>query len=327
MPKRALAALTTLILAGFCARDVKAQAWVPPKGEGSVSVLYQDLFVRDHFLAGGGRINRGEIHSDNLIVDVTYGLTDRIAVAFAVPFVQARYAGSNPHPRAQDNGEAHSGFQNLRFNVRYNAFDGPLTVTPFVGTNMPSHDYEYFAHAAYGTRVRELDVGTYVGRMLGPALPDTFVQVRVLVCLRGTNRRHSPRPQQPGHRGRPLHHAGRQSVRNQHRTENARRNRHARRRLASHASDLGPHHDRVARLDMLEVGGGLQMTVTRSIDVFGSFMTALAGRNSHALARGITVGASWRFGRGVGAFADARSQPESRTTDAEQPLIRCLCQK
>ncbi len=327
MPKRALAALTTLILAGFCARDVKAQAWVPPKGEGSVSVLYQDLFVRDHFLAGGGRINRGEIHSDNLIVDVTYGLTDRIAVAFAVPFVQARYAGSNPHPRAQDNGEAHSGFQNLRFNVRYNAFDGPLTVTPFVGTNMPSHDYEYFAHAAYGTRVRELDVGTYVGRMLGPALPDTFVQVRYWYAfaerIAGIHHDRSNLDIEVGHF---ITRAVRVfAISTGQKTHGGIDTPDAGWRVMP--PDLGPHHDRVARLDMLEVGGGLQMTVTRSIDVFGSFMTALAGRNSHALARGITVGASWSFGRGVGAFADARSQPESRTTDAEQPLIRCLCQK
>ena len=55
-----------------------------------------------------------------------------------------------------------SGFQNLRFGLRYNIVDDrAITITPFVGTSVPSHSYEYFAHAALGTRVRELEVGSY----------------------------------------------------------------------------------------------------------------------------------------------------------------------
>ena len=63
------------------------------------------------------------------------------------------------------------------------------------------------------------------------------------------------------------------------------------------------------------------------IEVFGSFMTTTAGRNSHALARGLTLGVSWGFGGGLprswprrlrqpnrsrsSSGASARSRPES----------------
>ena len=87
--------------------------------------------------------------------------------------------------------------------------------------------------------------------------------------------------------------------------------------------NLGPHHDRLARLEMLDFGGGVQVSVSRSLDVFGSFMTTTAGRNSHALARGLTVGASWSFGGGMPSLvASAGSESEPK-----QVLVRCLCQK
>ena len=74
---------------------------------------------------------------------------------------------------------------------------------------------------------------------------------------------------------------------------------------------------------MLDFGGGLQVSLTNSLDVFGSFMTTTAGRNSHALARGLTVGASWSFGGGMPPLV------ASAGTDAEPKavLVRCLCQK
>ena len=137
-----------------------------------------------------GRPRRDPIES--LMFDVTYGLTDRLAVTFAVPFIRARYTGAAPHPNAQDDGARTTGFQDLRFGVRYNVTRGPLTITPFVGTNMPTHGYEYFAHAAYGPRVRELEVGTYVGRVLSPALPNAFIQARYSYSFAREDRRHRP---------------------------------------------------------------------------------------------------------------------------------------
>jgi hypothetical protein len=327
MSRRILVVVAAALVTSVSAREANAQAWVPAKGEGAVSVLYQNRFVEDHFLAGGARIDRGEIQSNNLLFDVTYGLTDRLTVTMVLPFVRTQYRGGFRHPSDVDNGQPHSGFQNVSLGARYNILDSAaITITPFIGTNMPTHNYEYFAHAAFGTRVRELEVGLYAGRMIGGKLPNTFVQARyaysfaeeivnihhdrstldvevgqfvtpsLRVFLMGSG--------QTTHGGIDTPDAGWRAM----------------------PVELGEHHDRVARLQMLDVGGGVQFSVNRSVDVFASFVKTLAGRNAHALSRGLTVGASWSFGRAsiASLFADRREPSQS---EPKQALIRCLCQK
>ncbi|HEY7499011.1 MAG TPA: hypothetical protein VH740_10875 [Vicinamibacterales bacterium] len=312
------------IVAG-AARAAEAQAWVPEQGEGSVSVLYQDLFVRNHLTADGVFQDNGHIQTNNLIMDVTYGVTDRLAVTAALPFIRTRYTGARPHPTVQDDGTPHSGFQDFRFGARYNLVDGPVAITPFIGTTIPSHGYEYFAHAAYGTRVRELEIGTYVAHALSAGLPHTFVQARYAFGfpqeIAGVSRHRSTLDVEVGyfvtpsirvftmgtglktHGGVDLPPAGYSAL----------------------PPDIRQHHDRVARIESLDVGGGAQISVTKSIDLFGSFMRTIAGRNGHALSRGLTIGASWSFGKsGLAPLADADTQVETRTKES---LIRCLCQK
>ena len=303
------------------ARSASAQAWVPSQGEGAVSVLYQNLFVHDHFLAGGGRVNRGQIQTNNILVDVTYGLTDRMTVTFALPYVQARYTGASPHPTVLDDGHRHGGFQDLKFGVRYNILEGPITVTPFVGYNMPSHAYEYFAHAALGTRVRELEIGSYVARVLTPRLPNAFVQARYSYSfaetIAGIDHGRSSLDLEAGyfvqHNLRVFVISSGQKTHGGIDTPDA--------GWRALPPALGPHHDRLARLEMLDVGGGVQLSLTSRIDLFGSFMRTLAGRNAHALSRGITVGASWGFGGRIKSMSlgDAPEPPDG--------LPRCLCQK
>ena len=327
---RAAAALAFVLFTIVGARAASAQAWGPNQGEGAVSVLYQDQLVKDHFLAGGGRIDRGHIRTHNLLFDVTYGITDDLTVALAVPFVRSRYTGSFPHPTAQDDGDAHSGLQDVRFGARYKLYDGPVTITPFVGTSVPTHSYEYFAHAAYGPRVRELEVGSYVARMVGPALPGVFVQARYAYAfaekIAGINHNRSSLDLEVGYFVRPTLRvfvlgAG-QKTHGGIDTPDA--------GWRALPPALGPHHDRLAHLDMLDVGGGAQLSLTRSLDLFGAIVTTIAGRNSHALSHGITVGASWGFGRKatVGSLGDASTGAAADAGgDGKALLPRCLCQK
>ena len=298
---------------------VHAQAWVPPKGEGSVSILYQNLFVEDHLRANGEREDRGQVSSHGLLFDATYGLTDRLAVSLVVPAVRARYSGRAPHPNPQDNGQAHGGFQDVRFGVRYNLVQGPVIITPFVGTSVPSHSYQTFAHAAFGRRVRELEVGVYVGRLVSARLPNAFAQARYSYSFAerivGVHHDRSNLDVELGyfitpavrafvlgagqktHGGIDLPDAGWRAL-----------------PLAQQ-----PNHDRIARSDMLDLGGGVQVSVSRSFDVFGSYLTTLAGRNGHALQRAVTVGVSWSFGQGLNLGADP--------SESTRPMVRCLCQK
>lgn len=305
-------------------RAAAAQAWVPAAGEGSVSILYQDLFVADHFFDRGQRRDRGEIHSSNLLVDFTYGITDRLAVTVGVPFIRARYAGRAPHPTVQDNGETHAGVQDLRFAARYNVVDGPLTITPFVSVNVPSHAYEYFAHASLGTRMREVEIGAYVGRVLTPKLPNAFVQasysysfpeeivgiqvhrsnlsvefgyfltrsIRVFTMGNGLTTHGGVAVPEAGYRVLPVIQQS--------------------------------HHDRIGGIDLLDVGGGIQMSLTDRIEVFGSYMKSLAGRNTHAIDRGVTIGMSWSFG---GGGLPSLGPADSGGDEADRQLGKCLCTK
>jgi len=324
---RQLLLVASLTLAALYPRAAAAQAWVPPKGEGSVALLYQDLFVKDHFFDRGQRRDRGEINSQSLLLDLTYGVTDRLAITFAVPYVRARYSGTAPHPTAQDDGATHHGLQDVRFSARFNVIDGPLTITPFVATSVPTHDYEYFAHAALGPHVPGVEVGAYVGRMLASALPNAFVQFRysygfgekivgirpkrsnldvevgyfvtktVRVFTLGSGRK--------AHGGIDVPEAGWRVL----------------------PPALGPHHDQIGRIDLLDVGAGVQASVTKSLDVFGSYMKSLAGRNTHAINRGITVGASWSFGRGLRSMMQSAAAPSSSDEEGVRHLVKCLCQK
>ena len=323
MDNRVLLAAAVICAAAW-PQPLRAQAWIPAKGEGSVSVIFQDLFVVDHFLDGGGRLDRGHINSNTLFADVTYGVTDKLALTVGVPFMRSRYSGAAPHPTLQDDGSAHYGFQDVRFAARYNVLSGPITVTPFVGVNLPTHHYEYFAHAAYGTRVREVEVGAYVGRLLSPALPNAFVQARYSYSfaqrIADVHHDRSNLDLEVGyfvapsvrvfaigsghktHGGIPVPDAGWRAM----------------------PAQYGQHHDRIGRIDLLDAITGVQVSITKSLDVFGSYTRSLAGRNTHALQRGLTIGASWSFGQGLSSLMRAENRARS---DGKARMARCLCQK
>ncbi len=74
--------------------DVLAQAWLPAKGEGTVAVAVQSTNVKNHLLTRTP-VAAGEIDSYSLMADLTYGLTDKIAVDFALPFVMSKYVGNS----------------------------------------------------------------------------------------------------------------------------------------------------------------------------------------------------------------------------------------
>ena len=137
-----------------------SQAWISPRDEGTVSLLYQYGFDRYHALSQGEAVDRGHMYLQALVLDVDYSLTERLAVRVAAPFIAGRYEGTAPHllVRGQkdtivpvDNGEYHGGVQDVRFDVRYNVSREKLMVTPFFQVNMPSHSYATLGHAAIGT--------------------------------------------------------------------------------------------------------------------------------------------------------------------------------
>ena len=189
--------------AQLAAAPVYAQAWLPAKGEGSVSVLFSSMLMDEHMWPAGtgGNPNLGRMESNALLFDLTYGVSDRIAVSVSLPVVTSRYTGSNPHlgrlgePSPIDDGAWHTTGQDFRFNVRYNVWTGPVVVTPFVGSVVPSHGYDHYGHASPGRNLPEVPVA---------ALPDVEPRPRRLgqtVAVApeepGEARRRAPLPERP----------------------------------------------------------------------------------------------------------------------------------
>ena len=96
-PEEPSASRSSALLASLAAPlDVFAQAWVPAKGEGAVAIAFQSTNVKKH-LATTTPVDAGPIDSQVLLTDVTYGLTDKIAVDFSLPLVTSKYTGNRPH--------------------------------------------------------------------------------------------------------------------------------------------------------------------------------------------------------------------------------------
>jgi hypothetical protein len=157
-----------------------AQAWLPPKGEGVVSGSFQRVEADGHFLEDGSKLEGYRTRASNFVLQATYGITDQLALALTVPFVNVKYLGPeeplNLPLNVLDNGAYHGTLTDLRFELRYNALQRPVVITPFAAGLIPSHSYDTLGESAPGRNFQEFPVGVYVGRLLDPVLPRAFVQ-------------------------------------------------------------------------------------------------------------------------------------------------------
>jgi hypothetical protein len=297
-----------------------AQAWLPPKGEATFSIVYQNVFMRDHLFKGGERSAApGQMYYSNFLADLSYSVTDRFAVRVNVPFVSARYSGPTPHLYPIDDGDTHGTFQDLRFEARYNVLRAPIVLTPFVGTLQPSHNYEHFAHAATGSNLRQLLVGTGFGRRLDPLLPNAYFQGRYtyafverLENVENNTHNRSNLSLEIGYYITPTiqvfalgtgqkTHGGIDFVRGRRFT----------------AVDWH-HHDQISRADSLDLGGGAAFAVGPVLDVFASWLTTVYGQNGHAVNRGLYFGATVSFSPQQ-LWRRATREQESREPESEPP--------
>jgi len=321
------------VLAAFSPAPVFAQAWLPSAGEGAVAVVFQDMVVKKHLYSDGSPVEAGEIDSHNVMLDVTYGVTDKVALNVSLPYISARYTGSNRHPGSiLDDGAFHGTLQDFRINLRYGLKTGGTAVAPFADLIVPSHDYEYYGHAAPGRRLTELQLGLNIGHVLSRGLPTMFVQARYSYGFtqRSLGQYHDrsnfdgelgyfvhPRLRvmaltatQFSHGGVPFSHAFPGDLCGIQKPTAA--------QLLS--CPLFIHHDRLARADFADVGLGAQVTLTRRLDVLTSVTTTVVGRSVHALDHGISISVSW----GLGKRGPAAPETEGVLS---QSLPKCLCEK
>jgi hypothetical protein len=312
---RAALALLALTLAATTAH---AQSWLPPKGEGTVSVLFSNTLSTKHYLPDVA-YDRGHIDSNTMLFDVTYGLTDRVAVTVGLPVVTSRYRGTFPHrPITLDDGNWHTSAQDFRMSVRYNVVRGSVQVTPFIGTALPANDYQFFAHAAPGRQLKEMLAGVSTGRLfaeLGLVVQGQYA-INISQGALDYARRYSTAAIESAYFLTP-------SVRLI--ASGSGRVGHTGIDLPVNGALLTPdqflHHDQISRESFFNLGGGAAVSLTETTDLFFGYTRTVTGRNTHATNRGLSLGVSWSFGRQGGdeslASRDVR----------KDSLVRCLCEK
>jgi hypothetical protein len=314
-------------------RIASAQAWVPEKGSGTVSLAVQQLNVKKH-LSGTVVKDAGHINTEVLLTDMSYGVSDKFTVDLAIPFVITKYSGQSPHPNTTiDNGDIHSSFTDVRMSVRYNVTRKGAVITPYVGSVVPSHDYAYYGHSAFGEQLNELQVGTFVAKLFNRGVPGTFVSSRIaygfVEKVQDISHNRSMADLEAGYFMTPSIRAF--GMLNAQRTHGG-----IDFPLSGQPGlpvELRPVHDVIQRVNYLNLGAGLAYSVKDSFDLFGSFLREVTGRNGHVLNRGVTIGASWSFSRKskgdvVTAGTGAPSGEYARmTAKREGSLGRCICQK
>ena len=322
-----------------------AQAFVPAKGEASLTFFAEDVLVTKH-MGLSGWIDSGRVNGRNLGFDFAVGLGHKLAASVSLPYAASKYTGAKPHllgpgeaallPDYQnlDDGRYHGFAQDFRFDVRYNVTSRGIVLTPFVTAVIPSHDYPFLGHASPGRGFRELQVGTYAAKVFRPwrAMPTSFVQVRYYVGFEEKildYRRFrnvlgfeggyflTTRLRVFGMGGAQVTHGGVDVIINPRADNPA-------------PSLLYIHHDQIGRENSVHLGGGAGFTLSKRIELFGSAVRTVSGINGHALAHLITVGASYSF-----SFSH-RTQPTPATNDTTCPehendptnaLAKCVCLK
>jgi hypothetical protein len=313
IPQAIIVFLVGLFLHLTLPATIFAQAWVPPKGDGSVSFTYQKVDVRDHFDSTGAAEDKGRIHTHNAIMALEYGLTDKLALDFDLAYVASRFDGGSRKPHGpDDDGFYHPKFQDAHLGLRYNIARRRLVVTPFIGFTIPTHDYEVRGHSAVGRGFHELLIGVNVGRRLETILPNSYVHVRysyaILKRFDGLNLNRSNADWEVGWFANKLisfrfiggwqrTHGGLEFPPNV--------------KLTPDEFDI---HDRVARANYLQLGGGVTFSVNRSFDIHTAYAKTVSARNTHGDG-GIIIGFSWRFSRG------SRDRIAANTSSSKLPSV------
>jgi hypothetical protein len=269
-----------------------------------VTLAYQYVDNTGHRLSDGFLVRRGQSVTSSALLEMEYGVTDRLSASFGIPYVRAKYTGALPPPSGRPVDACkcwHSGFQDFAFTARYRLGNDSFAFTPHVRYVLPSHDYRYQGEAVIGRNLQELLVGASAGTRLPGFLSKASVQAsysyafveevegvdinrstlvfdvgyaptRRLYARVGANWSNTPNGLRFGSvTGRPFFPPGDYTGRPQ----------------------LLAQRDRLGRVKYWQVGGGLSYDVGPA-DVFASVSSYVWGRDAHD-GEVYTVGATWYF--------------------------------
>jgi hypothetical protein len=149
-----------------------AQPWVPPPGQGTVSVTYQNYYVKGHWVGPQGvKTDNGGTHSKSLAAQADLGLPGSFGLTVGLPFIASKYTGSSVYfvngqkttPGPLDDGFYHGAFQDLRVEGRRMIEFGRVAVAPLAGITIPTHEYVTQGEAVPGRHRTEFQIGASAG--------------------------------------------------------------------------------------------------------------------------------------------------------------------
>jgi hypothetical protein len=296
IPTTTLAAVAIFVTT---AGNVMGQAWVPPRGEGSVSFSYQRNEHVGVFKSDGSLTQGGFSVNMSLFVEADYSLTDRLSFTAGLPYVFSKYTDSRPPPPPVPYlpiDQCHcwqSAWQDFGFTARYNLLSGSFALTPSISVGTPSNNYNYVGEAVVGRNLQELRVGIDVGKRLDAISRKLSVQGRysyafVERILDIPNNRSNAAAELAYLLKR---HLAIQGFAGWQRTHGGLHNKYILSGAAS-PDELMQFH-RLLRENSVRMGGGLSYSF-RKVDLFASYTAFLQGTDTHSL-RTFTVGFSVPF--------------------------------
>ncbi|MEE8367315.1 MAG: hypothetical protein V3S30_03275 [Thermoanaerobaculia bacterium] len=295
-----LAGLVALVL--LVPSLASAQAWVPPKGEGSFALTVQSLDAGNHLLPssvfagvdfGSKTVDLGKMEGRVLVLDGDFGLTGKLAVSASVAHVASRFTdgGRNRDLPAVhldlpiDDGNWHSSLQDARIALRYMQPKGAWVFTPSAAIVFPLRDYVTLGHANIGRGLNELQLGIDVGRILPNSnRPRAYVQgayrYAFIEKLGDTSLEQGNLLLELGYLAHPrLTVRGFGDWRTSHHDSGA------------NAFHL---HDQLLAVEWLRLGVGLSIPLAEGFDFFASVAKTIEGENTHD-GTTFSIGTTWGF--------------------------------
>jgi hypothetical protein len=286
---------------GSISSPLLAQAFTLPQGVGAITLAWQYVDNTGHRLTDGFLLEAGPSVTTSALLEVEYGVTDRLSATVGIPYVWARYTGPLP-PASNLPVDAcrcwHSGWQDFALMARYRLGTDSLALTPHVRYVLPSHDYRFEGEAVIGRNLRELQVGASAGARLPGVLSRASVQAIYTYSFPETVVGVSI------DRSNLVFDIGYSPTRRLYARVGANwQNTHDGLRFGSVTGNpffppgeyttqrLYSQRDRLGRVKYWQIGGGLSYDVGPA-DVFASVASYVWGRDSHD-GEVYTVGATW----------------------------------
>lgn len=159
-----------------------AQAWVNPKGELGLT-LHSDYQTSNGVWHGPTLVTGLPVQAFNNALSVEYVPLEHLAIGATLYGNGVRYSGPAVVPGAnfplrhgtQDDGSFHWNVTDLDIDLRYQAYDGAVTLTPILRFRTPVTSYEQKGYAAAGSHLMEGSAGLSIGRY-GLGLEDLVLQ-------------------------------------------------------------------------------------------------------------------------------------------------------